>query len=84
MSRAEFLEKFGGVEVKFSSYYKYSFVFSGVTEDGTYVSVSIGGNADDIYRLDVSADSVETVVGLDPYQGTAILNKEIVAEFYDY
>jgi hypothetical protein len=83
MSKQEFLEKFGDVKVKFSSYYKYTFTFVGTADDGTQVSVRAGGNSDDIYRFDVAADYAETVSGLDPYGGAATLNGETVAEF-DY
>jgi hypothetical protein len=84
MSKAEFLEKYGDVQVEFSSYYKYSFTFIGTAEDGAAVSVSVGGNADDIYRMEVVATYPETVRDLDAYSGDATLNGETVASFYDY
>ena len=59
-----FLEKYGSVEVKFVSYYKYSFTFAG-EYDGKRVLVSIGGSADDIYKLSVTADEIYEVQQLD-------------------
>lgn len=49
----EFLEEFGDVKLIVNSYYKYSFGYSG-EKDGKKIYVSIGGNADDIYRFDAS------------------------------
>lgn len=53
MTDAEFEALYGDVEVTFSSYYKYSFTYVGTAPDGTQISVSYGGCADDIYRHEV-------------------------------
>ncbi len=53
MSRTEALEKYGARQVKFASYYKYSFTFTG--ED---LEVTVGGNKDDIYRFSVDTEEV--------------------------
>jgi len=57
-------EKYGNVKLKFSGYYKYSFSFTGKTDDGEEIYASIGGNADDIYRLPISSE--ETINSLEP------------------
>lgn len=45
------------LKLKFSGYYKYSFSFYG--EVGNIkVYVSYGGNADDIYRYDITAEKI--------------------------
>ena len=53
MKYDKFIEKYGHIRVKFSSYYKYSFTFT-----NGFITVGSGGNHDDIYRMEVSA-SVE-------------------------
>ena len=61
ITKKEFDELYGDVEVEFVSYYKYTFVFAGDTPDGLRVSLSVGGCADDIYRMDVAAGVKEKV-----------------------
>lgn len=67
MNRKEMLEKYGAVLLKFTSYYKYSFSFSGVAPDGAEIYVSIGGNADAIYRLKVAPNDAITIKADDPF-----------------
>ena len=78
MNRKEFYDKYGDVKVKFSSYWKYTFVFTGEV-DGTLISVRVGGDSNGIYRFEVDANSVETVLGLMPYAGKCGQD-----EFYDF
>lgn len=84
MTRKEFIEKYGDNVVKFSSYYKYSFNYAAELKDGIKLMVSIGGNADEIYREEVTRDGLETVRGLDPYSGSISKNGETIESFYDY
>lgn len=53
MTIEEVNEKFKDVLVTFSSYYKYSFTYTGESEDGYKLRCSYGGSSDDIYRYDV-------------------------------
>lgn len=69
MTKDEFIENYGNVRVSFHSYYKHLFTFTGITEDGYEVVIQVGGNSDDIYRMEVSPDYLETVAGLDPISG---------------
>ena len=55
ITRKEFNELYGDVEVKFNSYYKYTFEFRGQTDDFKTVSISFGGGADDIYKEQIEA-----------------------------
>jgi hypothetical protein len=55
ITKKEFDERYGNVEVEFASYYKYSFGFRGKTDTGLDVYLSVGGCADDIYRMEVVA-----------------------------
>ena len=73
MSKEEFIKQYGEEKVKFSSYYKYSFTFKNEN-----VSVCVGENADDIYRLEVDADKEYLVKDLD-FNG-ALVN----GEYLDY
>ena len=72
MEYKEFIKKHGKEKVKFGSYYKYMFSFE--NDSGLYVSV--GGDADDIYRLDVDADKEYLVSDLEP--NYASLNGETI------
>lgn len=55
MTEQEVVEKYGDVVLRFSSYYKFCFTFSGVAKDGAVIHATYGGDADEIYRYDVSA-----------------------------
>jgi hypothetical protein len=79
-----FMEKYRDVKVKFYNYYKYTFYYSAMLDDGSFISVSYGGNSDDIYRHEVIVDRSETVGGLSPYHGVVTRNGETVDEFYNY
>lgn len=79
-----FMAKYGDVKVKFSSYYKFAFFFEATLENGDIITVSVGGNSDDIYRFEVIADREETVKELEPYSGTIYRNGEVIESFYNY
>jgi len=66
MKKEEILKQYGEVKLKFSSYYKFTFIFHGVSEDGITIVANIGGDSDDIYRMDVDSDKEETLYSLDP------------------
>lgn len=69
IEREEFYEKYKDVSFKFLSYYKFTFTYRGFTDDGEEVKIGVGGLADDIYRENVSVDSVYDMWYLMPYQG---------------
>ena len=66
MKKEEILKQYGEVRLKFSSYYKFTFTFHGVSEDGITIVANIGGDSDDIYRMDVYSDKEETLHTLCP------------------
>ncbi len=70
VTKQEFLEEYGGVFVEFSSYYKYTFTFVATLAHGNQLCVSIGGDGDDIYRLEVDSEQI-TVKELNPRSGSA-------------
>lgn len=84
MTRADFYEKYGDVEVVFTSYYKYTFTYVATLPDGKRLTVGYGGNHDDIYRFDVSANKPVSVSQLQPYMGSVYQGTEEVEGFYDY
>jgi hypothetical protein len=84
ITKKEFLSQYGDVYLVFSHYYKYSFTFTGTVGDGDIIEVSVGGDADNIYRLDVTADTPMKVSELDPSSGQVSRMGTTVAEFYDY
>lgn len=84
MTREEFYEKYGDVKVTFSSYYKYTFTYSGVLPDGRKISVDTGGDASEIYRDSVTCGKEETINGLCPYAGRVYDGEQETDSFYDY
>lgn len=69
----EMEEKYGEVDVVFTSYYKYSFTFR---NEDMKLTVIAGGTADDVYRFTVVAGEQYKVMGL-PIS-YAYLNGELI------
>ena len=84
MTREEFIKEYGDVVVTFSDYYKYVFNYTGTTADGTEVIAHVGGNADDIYRLNVANGETSTVADLYPNGGIATKDGNIIDDFWEY
>ena len=84
ISKNEFIKRHGDVVLTFSSYYKYTFTYSATFEDGSSLTASIGGNSDEIYRLDVANNEQIKLANLDPYSAYLYKDKKEVYGFYDY
>lgn len=84
MTRQEFYEKYGGVKVKFSSYYKYKFIYAVTLPDGKRLTCGYGGDSDQIYRHEVDVDKEETVSSLQPDEGAVFQDDKKIEGFYDY
>jgi hypothetical protein len=84
MTRQEFYEKYGDVEVTFSHYYKYTFTYTADLPGGGNLSCDYGGNHDEIYRFDMSATDKEKIKDLEPYAGRVYIDGDEVDSFYDY
>jgi hypothetical protein len=80
LNEKEFLEMYGEAIVVFTSYYKYSFSFRGEF-NGKSIYVSVGGNADDIYRLDVDAGKEIAVKNLGISYAEVKEGETTIAEF---
>ena len=63
MTKNEILEKYGKVELKFDSYYKYTFTYCGKADGGVKIIANAGGCSDEIYRASYS--NTETLNSLD-------------------
>ena len=83
MTRQEFYDKYGNVKVKFSRFYKFMFTFNALLPDGSVLVCNVGGNSDDIYRLEVTVDSEETLKSLGPFSGSVYKDYKEVESFYD-
>jgi hypothetical protein len=84
MTRAEFYAKYGDVKVMFVEYYKYTFLYAATLSDQRRITVSYGGNGDDIYEHDVTAGQFVKVGQLCPYSGEVYEDGVEVEHFYDY
>lgn len=84
MKLEQIKEKYGNVKLKFNGYYKYTFSFTGKTEDGEEVYASVGGIADDIYKLEVIAEKEETINSLCPNYITVSKNGKTIVDWNDW
>jgi hypothetical protein len=82
LNEKEFLEMYGEAKVVFTSYYKYSFSFRGEF-NGKSIYVSVGGNADDIYRFDIDANKEYTLKELGMSYAEVKEGETTIAEFTD-
>lgn len=62
MTKSEFIELYKDTYFNFSNYWKFSFSYTGKTVDDKDVHVSVGGNPDDIYRVELTSE--ETIGSL--------------------
>lgn len=83
VTKDEFLEKFGNIQVQFKRYFKYEFEYIGVTEDGDNISVMVGGNSDDIYDHEVVPNTYVSVASLDPMSGEITHGSETKMWYFD-
>lgn len=67
MTQEQFYSKYGDVKVKFAGYYKFTFRFVGILENGNKISCFVGGNAESIYKFAVNTDSIIAIKALAPY-----------------
>ncbi len=85
LSKAEFLAKYGDVQVSFNEYYKFTFYFTGVTSEGYKLVVGYGGNSEQIYRYELSSTQTGTVKSIEPYSGFVYDARHLeIDSFYDY
>ena len=82
MTGEQVQEKFGNVLLKFSNYYKYTFTFTGRTDDGYKITCWYGGSSDEIYRYDVNAESEYSLGDLDGWSAVKVEDSEDKEVFY--
>jgi hypothetical protein len=83
MSKTEFLELYGEAKVSFSFYYKYTFSFKGEF-DGKSIYASVGGIADDIYKLNIIGGQEYLLKDLDFNYAEVTKCGITIAEFNDF
>jgi len=76
MEREQFEEKYSNVKLYFKSYYKYSFTFVGNADDGTVITASFGGGANEIYKSSVKSDEPAEVGDLERNWSYVIAEKD--------
>ena len=84
MKREEFIDKYGDVEVTFSSYYKYTFTYSAKIDDGKKLTAHYGGDADEIYKTSVASGEKVKIKDLYPYAAEIYKGRKEIESFYDY
>lgn len=72
ITREEAEKLYNEVDVKFTNYYKYSFTFEGEANDGSKITTTFGGRAEDIYRYDLSHDEEYTFDNCDEWHSVNI------------
>ena len=66
----EFLVKYGDTPVRFSSYYKFTFTFTGSLPDGRNLYALVGGEPEEIRTRNVTADEVRPLRQLWAYSAS--------------
>ena len=80
MKKDEFLKKYRNVKVTFSHYNKYVFFFTGFYGDES-ITVGFGGNANDIYHIDINTNWTPDIDALDPSEGIVYKGDKVVCSF---
>lgn len=75
LTKEQVIEKFSDVDLRFKSYYKYSFEFEGVTEDGYTINCYYGTHSDDIYKFEVSVDRPQKFLHTDNWNSVDVFYK---------
>jgi hypothetical protein len=87
MTKADFENKYGDFKLTFSRYYKYSFTYTGATDDGVEIEASYGGNGEDIYKHEVVNNDKEFVgKPVDDFWSsiTARIGKDVIFHWDEY
>jgi len=84
ITKDEFIDKYGEIIVQFRSYYKYSFTYEGELKNGDSIMARIGGDSDDIYRIEVVNNETSTIASLDPISAGIYRDGSEICGFYDY
>lgn len=83
LTRAEFLEKYGEVWVRFSHLYKNEFVFTGKLRSGQKIVVY--WTTDFLYGAEFYSDSTTRIKELEPFAGNIVdASNNIIESFYDW
>jgi hypothetical protein len=82
LTEQEVNEKYADFPLKFSSYYKYAFTFSG-ERYGVKITASTGGDSNGIYKFSVKADEERPFGEVDDWRSIHIyIGGEHVFDYY--
>lgn len=86
MTKDEFLDTYKNVEVSFTEYYKYTFTFRGISENGDTIECSCGGTSEEIYRFEVISGKRIPIsdLKLDLYKGIVFRDGKEIDDFYEW
>ena len=86
LTEDEVNSKYGEVKLTFSSYYKYSFTFIGVAEDGARIVAGWGSDSDDIYKYNLSNNEQKKLgkVSTDWHHVSVTMGEDILFSYFDY
>jgi hypothetical protein len=84
LSTHDVIALYGSVPLYFGHYYKYSFTFSGAAEDGAIVSITIGGDHNDIYRLEVNAHDIMYFSDEQHYSASVVKDGIEIYRYYNW
>lgn len=74
MTHEEIIDKYKDVDLNFDYYYKYTFYFSGIDEDGTLIAAVLGGCHYDIHGAEfLTTQSLASLVD----QGTDLCDLRV-------
>ena len=82
LTEEEMFEKYGDIELNFSHYHKYNFIYVGDDGAGKSFTAHIGGNSDEVYNLEVSCDDVCSINSLYPIH--LDVRDELTGEVIEY
>jgi len=83
ITHEEALARYGDVLCRFSDYYKYMFTFYGIAPDGALITLVLGGYADNIYDVSVSADHMLCLRTFDGLGASITRDGETLYSFFD-
>ena len=84
MTKEEAFALYGDVPLKFSSYYKYTFTYTGTAPDGALIVLNVGGAAENIYRYSVTPDSTARLNEECGYSAQITKDGAPIFDFYDF
>jgi hypothetical protein len=84
MTRDEFVDKYGHVQVTFTDFFKHTFNYRADLDDGSVLIAHYGGSVESLWGHEVGAGVKEALYSLAPYAAEVINSKgEEFEHFYE-